>query len=115
MSELGRLLDGSHASCRDDYECSSARLDALIKAMKDAGALGARVTGAGWGGCAIALVPRHQAGPFLDRVWNTFYASEGSFSGQSLPGQELPLRRADVLFETRPSQGATALLLDDLA
>jgi N-acetylgalactosamine kinase len=105
LSELGRLLDNSHASCRDDYECSSARLDALVKAMKDAGALGARLTGAGWGGCAIALVPRHQAGPFLDRVWNTFYSSEGSF----------PLRRADVLFENRPAQGATALLLDDLA
>ena len=47
---LGSLMDASHESCRSDYECSSSELHELVRAMKDAGALGARLTGAqgGW-------------------------------------------------------------------
>ena len=54
---FGRLMDASHASLRDDYEVSTPELDAYVDAARDAGALGARLTGAGFGGCAIALVP----------------------------------------------------------
>jgi galactokinase len=53
---FGRLMDASHASLRDDYEVSTPELDAFVSAAKEAGALGARLTGAGFGGCAIALV-----------------------------------------------------------
>jgi galactokinase len=54
---LGRLLDASHASLRDDYEVSAPALDLAVDAATGAGALGARMTGAGFGGCALALVP----------------------------------------------------------
>jgi galactokinase len=54
--DLGPLLDASHASLRDDYEVSCTELDLVCTAARDAGALGARMTGGGFGGSAIALV-----------------------------------------------------------
>lgn len=57
LTEVGRLMDASHASLRDDYLVSSAALDAMVEAMHSAdGCFGARLTGAGFGGCAVALV-----------------------------------------------------------
>jgi len=54
LEGLGRLLDASQHSLATDYRCSSANLDRLCQAMRDGGALGARLTGAGFGGYAIA-------------------------------------------------------------
>lgn len=56
VREVGPLLDASHASLRDDYEVSCAELDVACDAARGAGALGARMTGGGFGGSAIALV-----------------------------------------------------------
>ncbi len=56
LKEFGKLLYESHESCRRLYECSSPELDTVVAAAKRAGALGARLTGAGWGGAAIVLV-----------------------------------------------------------
>jgi galactokinase len=53
----GALMTASHVSLRDDFEVSCAELDATVTAAIDAGALGARMTGGGFGGSAIALVP----------------------------------------------------------
>jgi galactokinase len=54
----GTLLVASHASLRDDYECSSPELDWFVRrALQAEGVRGARLTGAGWGGCAIAIGP----------------------------------------------------------
>jgi galactokinase len=61
LSGIGPLLDASHASLRDDYEVSSHELDAACEAARAAGALGARMTGGGFGGSAIALVRAGQA------------------------------------------------------
>jgi galactokinase len=58
---VGRLLSESHASLRDDYEVSTPELDALAAALEEAGALGARLTGAGFGGCVVAVAPRADA------------------------------------------------------
>jgi len=55
--ELGRLMYASHASMRDDFEISTPELDAFVELAEESGALGARLTGAGFGGCAIALLP----------------------------------------------------------
>ena len=57
IAGFGRLLNESHASLRDDFLCSTPALDRMCKAMRKAGALGARVTGAGFGGYALAAVP----------------------------------------------------------
>jgi galactokinase len=50
----------SHASLRDDYEVSTSELDTFVQTAQEHGAKGARLTGAGFGGCAIALVPEAQ-------------------------------------------------------
>ncbi len=55
-AEAGRLMNASHASLRDDYEVSCLELDTAAAAAEAAGALGARMTGGGFGGSAIALV-----------------------------------------------------------
>ncbi len=57
LGAVGRLFDASHASLRDDYEVSCAELDVSVEAARSAGALGARMTGGGFGGSSIALVP----------------------------------------------------------
>src|SRR6185312_12404891 len=53
----GRILTASHASMRDDFEITTATIDLIADAAVRAGALGARMTGGGFGGCVIALVP----------------------------------------------------------
>ncbi|MGH3424644.1 MAG: galactokinase, partial [Nocardioidaceae bacterium] len=58
LDRVGALLTQSHVSLRDDYEVSSPELDVAVEASVAAGALGARMTGGGFGGCAIALVER---------------------------------------------------------
>ena len=57
LTEVGRLFDASHTSLRDDYEVSCHELDASVEAARSAGALGARMTGGGFGGSSIALLP----------------------------------------------------------
>ncbi len=61
LKRFGRLLYESHESCRRLYECSAPELDFVVAAAQRAGALGARLTGAGWGGAALVLVdPRRE-------------------------------------------------------
>jgi galactokinase len=57
LGELGRLLDASHASLRDDYEVSTPQVERAVDACKAAGALGARIMGGGFGGSVLALFP----------------------------------------------------------
>lgn len=58
---VGRLFTASHASMRDDFEISCPELDLVVATAIEAGALGARMTGGGFGGSAIALVPTERA------------------------------------------------------
>jgi galactokinase len=75
LDRLGPLLAASHASLRDDYEVSSDELDTAVEAAVAAGAVGARMTGAGFGGSAIALVPAGLVGSVADRVADAFAAA----------------------------------------
>ena len=56
FAAFGELMWASHASLRDDYAVSTRELDTFVTVVRQAGALGARLTGAGFGGCAIALI-----------------------------------------------------------
>jgi galactokinase len=55
MPALGRLLDASHASLRDDFEISTPAVEAAVARVRDAGAAGARIMGGGFGGCVLGL------------------------------------------------------------
>jgi galactokinase len=68
----GELMVASHASLRDDYEVSCRELDLAVDTALAAGALGARMTGGGFGGSAIALVPASGAPSVADRVVEAF-------------------------------------------
>ncbi|BDR60848.1 galactokinase [Lactobacillus xylocopicola] len=69
LVRFGHLLNASHVSLEADYEVTGKELDTLVHAAWDqAGTLGARMTGAGFGGCAIALVKRDQVAAFKDNV-----------------------------------------------
>src|SRR5579864_6812502 len=65
LARMGRLLDESHQSLRDDFEVSTPGVDALVaRATSIQGCRGARIMGAGFGGSVLALVDRDEAGPF---------------------------------------------------
>jgi galactokinase len=69
VTRLGRLLDQAHASARDDYEISCPELESLVGAAREVdGVMGARLTGAGWGGCIIALVEEAAVAGFEQHV-----------------------------------------------
>ena len=57
LEQAGRLLDASHRSLRDDYEVSVPAVDQTVERARDAGALGARIHGGGFGGHVLALFP----------------------------------------------------------
>ena len=74
---LGSLLLASHASLRDDYEVSTPELDLAVDLLVEHGAIGARVTGAGFGGCVVALVPRAQVRAVASETVARYRAENG--------------------------------------
>lgn len=91
---FGALMDASHASLRDDYEVSSRELDRLVDAARESGAVGARLTGAGFGGCIVALAGAAAAAGVLEGMRERFYAERGVRD------------TGDALFVAEPSPGA---------
>jgi galactokinase len=73
-SEIGPLLSASHASLRDDFEVTVPELDTAAEAAESAGAVGARMTGGGFGGCVIALVATGLVDNVVDHVAKAFAA-----------------------------------------
>lgn len=88
---IGGLMVASHASMRDDFEISVPELDTAVEAALEAGAVGARMTGGGFGGAAIALVARDRVSTVRDAVTAAF--SDAGF-------------RTPHLFTVIPSEGA---------
>jgi galactokinase len=88
---LGALLDASHVSMRDDFEISVPELDLAVDTARAAGAIGARMTGGGFGGAAIALIDRAL-------VPEATHAVEAAFAAAGFA--------APQVFTVRPSAGA---------
>jgi galactokinase len=75
---LGLLLDASHASLRDDFEVSSKALNAIVElARRQPGCFGARLTGAGFAGCAVALVEQERGAEFAAAVAKEYEQATG--------------------------------------
>ena len=82
LAQLGRLLYASHASLKDDYEVTGFELDTLVRlASEQKGCIGARMTGAGFGGCAIALVNQNDAENFMRNVQDGYTKAVGYEGG----------------------------------
>ncbi|XP_027028959.2 N-acetylgalactosamine kinase [Tachysurus fulvidraco] len=94
--QLGELMNQSHTSCRDLYECSCPELDQLVDICREAGAVGSRLTGAGWGGCAVSMVPTERIDSFLRTVKDGYY----------MPDARRAALLKQSLFVTRPAGGA---------
>ncbi len=75
IEELGELMNASHISCRDLYQISCPELDTLVEINQRAGAIGSRLTGAGFGGCTISLVPSEIIPAYLKEVGDEYYRS----------------------------------------
>jgi galactokinase len=76
MASIGSVLVEGHESLRDDFEVSCAELDLVVTTAMDAGAIGARMTGAGFGGCAIVLVPKADV-PAVELTLGSAFAAAG--------------------------------------
>ncbi len=90
-AQFGTLLTASHASLRDDFDVSCPELDATVETALEAGALGARLTGFGFGGSVIALAPTDRLLPLRGAVEAAFAAREW---------------KTPTLFTVRPAPGA---------
>ncbi|MBN2470294.1 MAG: galactokinase [Anaerolineae bacterium] len=78
LERVGQLFNASHASLRDDYEVSCAELDIMVElAQAQPGCYGARMSGGGFGGCAVALVEREQVADFVAAVGPAYAARTG--------------------------------------
>jgi galactokinase len=94
IADLAPLLDASHASMRDDFEITVPQVDLAVETARASGALGARMTGGGFGGCIIALVRAGESEPIGGEIARSFRAA-----GYGPP----------VYFNAVPSAGAQRL------
>ncbi|WFD26786.1 galactokinase [Malassezia nana] len=101
---LGRLMNESHESLKHMYDCSCPELDDVVRIARDAGALGSRLTGAGWGGSAVHLVPRECLDAVIQSLRDKYYAVRFGSVKEGLLN--------DALFVTYPAQGACVVKCD---
>ncbi len=112
FAAFGQLMWDSHASLRADFGVSIAELDAFVEQAQQVGALGARLTGAGFGGCAIAIIASAQAPTLVNAVAQHFaahalsrasvvYIFPGGGSGGRADERSLATRRLTQARRTR--------------
>ncbi|XMA10930.1 hypothetical protein WAI453_003721 [Rhynchosporium graminicola] len=100
---LGDLMNATQASCKDLYECSCPEIDDICSIARRAGSTGSRLTGAGWGGCSVHLVP-------VDRVdavkaaWEKEYYSKRDLSKE---------QRESAVVVSKPGGGSAVLVLGE--
>ncbi|TIA97411.1 hypothetical protein E3P95_02869 [Wallemia ichthyophaga] len=99
---LGQIMGQSQDSCRDQFMCSCKEIDEITSIASEEGALGSRLTGAGWGGSTVSLVPAHIVPRFIENVSKRYSKYQG------LGKDELE----QAIFATLPASGACVHPLD---
>lgn len=100
LATFGQLINQSHISLRDDYEVTGVELDSLVEAAwNQPGVLGARMTGAGFGGCAIAIVENNEVDNFIANVGAAYlekigYEAEFYVASIGDGAKEIPMEEA---------------------
>ncbi|ROT41170.1 Galactokinase [Sodiomyces alkalinus F11] len=102
-AKLGALLNETHASCRDVYENSHPEVDEICRIALEAGAYGSRITGAGWGGCSVHLVPEEKV-EAVKAAWEGQY-----FSKKELTAEQ----RAEAMVESGPGSGSALFVVEE--
>jgi galactokinase len=78
LESFGKLMNESHQSLRDDYEVTGLELDTIVQAAwEQKGVLGARMTGAGFGGCAIAMIQKDKVEEFKNNINAKYHETVG--------------------------------------
>lgn len=101
--KLGALLNDTQDSCREDYECSCEEIDQICKIAREAGSYGSRLTGAGWGGCSVHLVPADKV-EAVKSAWEKEYYSKRELSEE---------QKAGAVVESRPGSGSAVYIVAD--
>ena len=101
LRDLGGLMNQTQTSCRDMYECSCPEIDDICSIANNAGAYGSRLTGAGWGGCTVHLIPQNKVDQVVDALKKQYYFKQ--FPDIS----EEKLKEAIVI--SKPGQGSSVI------
>ncbi|KAI2614441.1 galactokinase [Hypoxylon fragiforme] len=101
--KLGKLMNETQDSCRDIYECSCPEIDELCRIAREAGSYGSRLTGAGWGGCSVHLVPANKIEDIKKALLEKYYAK------LNLPEKDL----SEAIVVSRPMNGSAVFQLSD--
>ncbi|KAK3835106.1 MAG: galactokinase [Linnemannia elongata] len=102
FSLLGGLMDASQESCHELFDCSCDQLEELTKLARRSGAYGSRLTGAGWGGASVSLVPEDKVRAFIATMKKEYYNKHHP----DLSEEELE----NVIFASAPSSGAATFV-----
>jgi galactokinase len=100
--KLGNLMNETQDSCRDDYECSCPEIDQLCDIARKAGSYGSRLTGAGWGGCSVHLVPADKVDA-VKESWEREYFSKLNLSEEQKEG---------AVVVSKPGSGSAVFVLE---
>ncbi|KAI1638577.1 ribosomal protein S5 domain 2-type protein [Biscogniauxia mediterranea] len=101
-ARLGDLMNQTQDSCRELYECSCPELDELCRIAREAGSYGSRLTGAGWGGCSVHLVPADKVDRIRRALLDKYYAKRG-LAEEDLEG---------AIVVSRPMNGSAVFKLE---
>jgi len=100
IAGFGTLMDASHGSLHTDYQVSTQELDELVAIAREGGGAGARLTGAGFGGCIVTLADRGTVDTVLEALLEQYFEPRG-----------MDDRLASCLFVAVPSEGASVRIL----
>lgn len=99
--KLGDLMNQTQDSCRDLYECSCPELDKLCAIARKAGSYGGRLTGAGWGGCSVHLVPADKVAA-VKKAWEDEYYSKMDLTEE---------QKAGAVVVSKPGSGSAVFVV----
>lgn len=98
---LGDLMNETQRSCREDYDCSCRELDQLCDIARRAGSYGSRLTGAGWGGCSVHLVPADKVDA-VKKAWDEEFYSKRNLSAE---------KKEKAVVVSRPGGGSAVFVV----